>query len=84
MRVRVLFFGQIKDIMGKAEEEVEVPEGACLGDIFARFARSHPQLGAMRNAIVLARNQAFVGPEETLRDGDEVALLPPVSGGIAN
>ncbi len=81
MRVRVLFFGQLKDITGNAEEEVQVSEGTTLGDLFEECARRYPKLGAMRASIVFARNQEFARAGQSLADGDEVAFLPPVSGG---
>ena len=85
MRVRVLFFGPLRDITGTPEEEVclegEEAQGASLGRLFDRYAGRHPRLAAMRDAIVLARNQEFGGYSTPLADGDEVAFLPPVSGG---
>ncbi len=81
MRVRVLFFGQIKDITGKSEEEVQVLEGSDLQGLFESYAGRFPRLGAMRHAVVLARNHEFGDSSAMLADGDEVAFLPPVSGG---
>ena len=81
MRVRVLFFGQLKDITGKPEEEVQVEEGSDLGSLFQSYAGRFPRLGAMRDAVVLTRNREFADPSALLADGDEVAFLPPVSGG---
>ena len=81
MRVRVLFFGQIKDITGKSEEEVQVLEGSDLQGLFESYAGRFPRLGAMRHAVVLARNHEFADSSVLLADGDEVAFLPPVSGG---
>ena len=81
MRVKVLFFGQIKDIVGKPEEERELDPGTRLEDLFDRYAVQFPKLASMRQAVVLARNQEFAGRGTLLADGDEVAFLPPVSGG---
>ena len=81
MRVRVLFFGQIKEITGTSEEEVEVLEGGDLQGLLESYAGRFPRLEAMRHAVVLARNQEFADPSALLSDGDEVAFLPPVSGG---
>ena len=81
MRVRVLFFGQIREITGTSEEEVEVLEGADLRGLFESYAGRFPRLEAMRHAVVLARNQEFADLSVLLSDGDEVAFLPPVSGG---
>lgn len=81
MRVKVLFFGALREIAGTAEETAEVPEGASLGTLFSDYRRRFPRLDAMASSIVLARNEEFATPAAALADGDEVAFLPPVSGG---
>jgi molybdopterin synthase catalytic subunit len=81
VRVKVLFFGQLKDIVGRSQESVEAPDGASLSTIFDRYADAFPRIREMAGSIVLARNHEFSPPSSTLADGDEVALLPPVSGG---
>ena len=81
MMVKVLFFGMLKDLVGCAEERLEVDEGARLSTIFERYASRFPRLQEMSGSIVLARNQEFAGPEAVVGDGDEIAFLPPVSGG---
>jgi len=82
MRVRVLFFGRVKEIVGRAEETSDVEDGADLGSLFHSYARRFPQLAEMERSTVLARNQKIAGRSEFLADGDEVAFLPPVSGGM--
>jgi molybdopterin converting factor subunit 1 len=81
MRLRVLFFGQLKDIVGTAEEEVQVEGDVTLGVLFERYCRQHPALEGLRHAVVLARNREFGSVTLPLADGDEIAFLPPVSGG---
>lgn len=81
MRVEVLFFGQLKDIIGLTHDELEVEEGASLETVFRHYASQFPKLDAMASSIAMARNQRFADPLEALHDGDEVALMPPVSGG---
>jgi molybdopterin converting factor subunit 1 len=81
MRVRVLFFGRLKDIVGKSEEEAELSEGARVEDLFARYGRSFPELAQFRSSVVASVNQEFAEWRATLTTGDEVAFLPPVSGG---
>ncbi len=81
MRVNVLFFGLLKDITGCAAEQLELADGADLGAVFDDCARRFPRLSDYRGSIVLARNQRFASRSERLADGDEVAFLPPVSGG---
>lgn len=81
MRVRVLFFGPLREIAGIAEEEVSLNEGTSLGGLFDRYAARHPRMAAMKDSIVLARNREFGARSALLAEGDEVAFLPPVSGG---
>ena len=81
MRVKVLFFGALKDIVGKAEESVEIPAGATLARVFESYARRFETLSGKRPSILFARNQEFAKEDTPLADNDEVAFLPPVSGG---
>jgi len=81
MRVRVLFFGFVRDIVGRAAEDAELPPGATAGTLFDDYARRYPLLAPLVTDLVIAKNRAFVRPSEPLTEGDEVALLPPVSGG---
>ena len=81
IRVRVLFFGRLKEIAGHAEEFVDIPEGAAMEELFARCVARQPELGRFRASLVASRNQEFVPWGTPLRSGDEIAFLPPVSGG---
>ena len=81
MRIQVLFFGMLRDLTGCSEESLDLPDGARLETVFDHYASKFPALREMAGSIVLARNQEFAGPEVVLADGDEVALMPPVSGG---
>ncbi len=81
MRVKVLFFGMLKDIVGSGEEQLNVSEGAQLENIFDHYAGRFPRLREMAGSIVLARNHEFSDVSAPVNEGDEVAFLPPVSGG---
>jgi MoaE-MoaD fusion protein len=83
MRVRVLFFGRLKDIVGRAEEEAELSEGARVEDLFARYGNRFPELARFRASVAASVNQEYAEWRATLAGGDEVAFLPPVSGGEA-
>lgn len=83
MRVRVLFFGRLKDIVGKGEEQAELSDGARVEDLFERYGRSFPELARFRASVVASVNQEFAEWRAPLSAGDEVAFLPPVSGGAA-
>ena len=81
MQIKVLFFGQLRDVCGQSEDQLELPAGSRVGGVFQHYAAKFPRLQAMARSIVLARNQEFTGPETELAENDEIALLPPVSGG---
>jgi MoaE-MoaD fusion protein len=81
MRVRVLFFGRFKEIVGAAEVEAQVPDGARVQDLFRQFGSKHPELAGFRESAAAAVNQQFAEWGAALAAGDEVAFLPPVSGG---
>ena len=81
MQIKVLFFGQLRDVCGQSEDQLELPAGSRVGGVFQHYAAKFPRLEAMARSIVLARNHEFTGPETELAENDEVALLPPVSGG---
>src|SRR5438309_2383186 len=82
MRVKVLFFGMLKDIVGRPEEQVDLAPGAQLSTVFDHYAGQFPRLRDMAGSIVIARNQEFSGLTSPVAEGDEVAFLPPVSGGL--
>jgi len=81
VRVRVLFFGQLKDITGVAQEDAELSEGARVQDLFERYGRKFPRLASFRDSIAASVNQEYANWRAPLSSGDEVAFLPPVSGG---
>lgn len=81
MRIRVLFFGVLRDIVGLREDSLEVAEGGRVDTVFEYYAARFPRLRETSSSIVLALNQQFSQPSAPLADGDEVAFLPPVSGG---
>ncbi len=82
MPVTVLFFGILKDIVGRGEDRIE-PQGAVsLDSIFDRYAREFPRLKELAPSLVFARNQQFCARDAAVEPGDEIAFLPPVSGGL--
>jgi molybdopterin converting factor subunit 1 len=80
-RVRVLFFGRLKEIVGRAEDSVELADGSPIEALFSHYGASHPELARFRASLVASRNQEFAAWTTQLHAGDEVAFLPPVSGG---
>ena len=81
MRVRVLFFGQLREIVGAGQDDAELSEGARVEDLFERYGRRFPRLTEFRASIAASVNQEYAEWRAPLRAGDEVAFLPPVSGG---
>jgi molybdopterin synthase catalytic subunit len=81
MHARVLFFGMLKELTGRSAEDVEFSEGADLRGVFDTYAARFPRLREISRSIVVARNQEFSELSAKLEEGDEIAFLPPVSGG---
>jgi len=81
MRVRVLFFGMLKDLAGKSSDLLELPESASVADLLAQYKAQVPRFQDSLPSLAVAVNQQYASPETKLKPDDEVALLPPVSGG---
>ena len=84
MHVRVLLFGVLKDLFPEGIESVEVPAGATVATLLDHFRTLAPQQQALWASLAVAVNQEYAGLTQPLMDGDEVALLPPVSGGSSH
>jgi molybdopterin converting factor subunit 1 len=81
VEVGVRYFAMIREIVGRPSERRHVPENATVGALFDALVAEHPRLERVRPVTMLMVNQSYVGADHALRDGDEVALIPPVSGG---
>jgi molybdopterin synthase catalytic subunit len=81
MQVKVLFFGMLKDITGFASEETEIGESSSLATVWDVYAVRFPRLAPLKTHIRLARNREFSPLDTVVHPGDEIAFLPPVSGG---
>jgi len=81
MQVRVIPFGMLKDWMGSSAKTVELPEGASVGDLLERLGGGAPAQSL--KGIAVSVNAEYAPASQVLREGDEVGLLPPVSGGCA-
>jgi MoaE-MoaD fusion protein len=81
MRIRVLLFGVLKDATGHSSEVVDLPDGARIHDLLARYVHRFPRLAAMMPALAVSVNQEYSRTDRELAADDEIALLPPVSGG---
>jgi MoaE-MoaD fusion protein len=81
VQVRILFFGTLKELTGKVSDTVDLPENASIRDLLRDYETHVPELRKYLPSVAVAVNQQYAGPETKLNAGDEVALLPPVSGG---
>jgi len=79
MQVRVLPFGFLKDALGSSVSQVELPEGSTVADLLARLSASQP--AQIFRGIAVSVNAQYAYAAQVLEDDDQVALLPPVSGG---
>ena len=79
--IRVLFFGAAADRAGTRETELEVEDGATIEELWPLLTGQHPDLTPMRDTLAFAVNGEYTRREAVVSAGDEVAVLPPVSGG---
>ena len=81
MRVNVLLFARLREIAGQSTLSCDVPAGATIADVWTAVAGQHPALAPFGKAVSCALNEDFARMQSPVHDKDEVAFLPPVSGG---
>ena len=81
IRVSLLLFASVAETVGERRRDVRVPEGTTARGVFEQLAADLPALAGRSDHVSFARNQEFVPPDTVLADGDELAVIPPVSGG---
>jgi len=81
MKIKVLLFGLLKDIAGRSSETLELEDGAVVRDVLAYYAQTIPRFEAMIPGLAISVAEEYARADRALREGDEVGLLPPVSGG---
>ena len=81
MKVRLLYFAVLRDIIGESAGEVTLDEGTRPRDVWARLRDTHPRLAGYQNPPLTAVNESYASPDEPLHDGDELVFIPPVAGG---
>ena len=81
MRVTVRLFARLRDIAGSSELVKQIPDGSTARALWDSLAAEHAELDGYRNAVSTAINEEYAKMDRVLADGDEVAFLPPVSGG---
>ncbi|HUS77885.1 MAG TPA: molybdopterin converting factor subunit 1 [Patescibacteria group bacterium] len=80
MKVTVIYFASIAEIVGMTRETLDLPEGSSVEDLIVKVGEAHAELASVERMLV-AMNGEYVEPQTELGEGDEAALFPPVSGG---
>ena len=81
MKIKVLFFASCRDAVGHRSCDWEIEEGYRVADLQRELVAAYPQLAAVQQVLSIAVNAEYAGHHTALKAGDEVALIPPVSGG---
>jgi len=81
MKITVKTFATIKDICGFAQEDITLADSSTVQDLLNILQDRHPGFESIRGSILLAKNEEYCSMNTRLRQGDTVALFPPVSGG---
>ncbi|MBV8727505.1 MAG: MoaD/ThiS family protein [Candidatus Eremiobacteraeota bacterium] len=81
MNIRVRSFARIRELIGAEVQTIDVPQGVTIETVWHTLSERVPALVPLRRSLRFARNGSIVSPEVQLKDGDEVCVLPPSSGG---
>lgn len=81
MNIRVKLFSVARDLAGFSEQTLDLGRSPRAGAVLEYLAEQHPEFSGWRSSIRLAVNQEYVSFDHSLNEGDEVAVIPPVSGG---
>lgn len=81
MRIRLLYFAVVRELIGQSQETREASPGETLDDVFSGIASEHPQIQRLRPSLLFMVNEEYAEPSYAVQEGDEIALIPPVSGG---
>jgi molybdopterin converting factor subunit 1 len=81
MRVRLLYFAMLRDIIGAPEANVTLPTGTRPRDVWSTLRGEHAELAGYVDPPLTAINETYASPDAELHDGDDLAFIPPVAGG---
>jgi molybdopterin synthase sulfur carrier subunit len=81
MRIRLRYFASLRERLGRSEEVIEAPAGAMVETVWSIVKTAHPELVVVERSIAFAVAQEYVDKAHPLQDNDELAFIPPVSGG---
>jgi len=81
MKIKVRLFARYRELVGNTETNLQIQPGTTVGTLKSQIERQFPQLKSYANNLLVALNGEFADSDSVLKKGDEVALLPPFSGG---
>ncbi len=81
MRIKVLFFASYRELVGDSERTLDMRNGSTAKDVISQLKRLYPQLAALSDDIDISVNKRLAPLDTLVHDGDEIALIPPLSGG---
>jgi molybdopterin converting factor subunit 1 len=81
MQIKVLYFASFREVVGNAKESFELKDGSTLKTFIEQLLSNHPKLKELWAFAIVTVNKKYVKDETTLKDGDEIGILPPISGG---
>jgi molybdopterin synthase catalytic subunit len=81
VKIEVKFFASYKEALGREELDLELDDNSTVSDLIEHLRKDHPKLGNLLETLVVSVNLEYAHYDTVLKEGDEVALLPPVSGG---
>jgi molybdopterin synthase catalytic subunit len=81
MRIKLRYFASLRERLGKTEETREIPDGASVGQVWELLTEERPELAELERSVAFAVAQEYVDKDHRLQDNDELAFIPPVSGG---
>lgn len=81
MKVRLLFFAVLRDIAGTDQRELALADGTTAGDVWQSLRATYAKLADYTQPPMIAINESYAAAGDVLRDGDELAFIPPVAGG---
>jgi molybdopterin synthase catalytic subunit len=81
LKITVKFFASYKEVLGKEQIEIQLDDNSTVDHLLSRLRQDYPKLGNLMETLVVSINLEYATFDTKLREGDEVALLPPVSGG---
>ena len=81
MRIKVLYFSSVKDKIGMSSEDIELAENSTVNDLVKLLSEKYPQIKDSLQNSMFAVNEEYASTDQKLKEGDTVAIIPPVSGG---